>query len=222
MMLQTALLKKTLPEDKRDDLRVMEEEIGRLDHLTKRISEFLRNPAGSPEIIELKSFVQDLVQRFDAGIAFSPAECPDADIFIDRERFRSVLENLMKNALESAQESGRNPQVSVEIFRSHNDHWVSVDVLDRGDGLPAGDMKTLFDPFFTTKVHGSGIGLAISLRFIEAAGGTLELSSRESGGTRARVTLPVHAEDQKLKKSRRSLKKRLGRSWSGKSREASK
>lgn len=207
MMLQTAVLKKTLPDEQKGDLRVMEEEIGRLDHLTKRISDFLRNPSGNPEIVVLADFLEDLVQRFDAPIAFSRAACPSTSVYIDRERFRSVMENLIKNAMES-REDDEDPQTSLEVYLGSQK--VSVFVLDRGDGLPQGDRSSLFDPFFTTKVHGSGIGLAISLRFIEAAGGTLKLKPREGGGTAAKLVLPV-SEKSPGKKSGKHSDKRAKR-----------
>jgi two-component system sensor histidine kinase HydH len=48
----------------------------------------------------------------------------------------------------------------------------------------------VFDPFFTSKSTGTGIGLSISKRFVEAAGGTIAVENREGGGALVRVTLP--------------------------------
>ena len=60
---------------------------------------------------------------------------------------------------------------------------------DRGVGIDAKDQKKIFDPFFTTKIHGSGIGLSISMQFVKAVGGELVLKRRSGGGTAAIVTL---------------------------------
>ncbi len=185
--LQNAYLRKTLPGEYLGELRVIEEEIGRLNHLTTRISEFLRNPQGEPEEVMVAPFLKELISRFDQGITFNHDEYPSCRVKIDRERFRSVMENLLKNALESC-DDGRNPKVSVRMIAGSR--FVTITVGDRGDGIPFGEEKKLFDPFYTTKIHGSGIGLAISLRFIEAARGSLRIHSREGGGTLAVVKLP--------------------------------
>jgi signal transduction histidine kinase len=67
---------------------------------------------------------------------------------------------------------------------------VEVDVLDRGPGIPSEIRDKIFDPFFTSKAQGSGFGLSIARRFVEAAGGTLTLEDRPGGGIRARIALP--------------------------------
>ena len=67
---------------------------------------------------------------------------------------------------------------------------VVISVRDRGKGIPPELSEKVFDPFFTDKVYGSGVGLSLSRRFVEAAGGTLTLLQRRGGGTEARVTLP--------------------------------
>lgn len=186
--LQNAYLKKTLPEQYVGELRVIEEEIGRLNHLTGRISDFLRNPQGDPEQISVVPFVRELLAKFEHTIAFAD-QCDEAcTVVIDRERFRSIIENILLNALESCADPYRDPQVSVDI--SCGSRSVQITIADRGDGLPPGDEKKLFDPFYTTKIHGSGIGLAISLRFVEAARGTLKITPREGGGTQAVIRLP--------------------------------
>ncbi len=186
--LQNAYLRKTLPPQYVGELRVIEEEIGRLNHLTGRISDFLRNPQGEPERISVVPFVRELLAKFEHSITFADQSVSSCTVVIDRERFRSIIENILLNALESCTDTKRDPQVSVEI--SCGSRHVIITIADRGDGLPQGDGKKLFDPFYTTKIHGSGIGLAISLRFIEAARGTLRITPREGGGTQAVIKLP--------------------------------
>ncbi|MFC2821676.1 MAG: sensor histidine kinase [Spirochaetales bacterium] len=185
MTIQSALMRKLLPPEFGQDLDVMEHEITRLTNLTNRVSEFLKNPLGNPEEIELVSFITDISKLFNREI---PIETDVQKVMInfDPDRARSVFENLIKNASESCE--GRDPQVKVEIKVRHRN--VSVRVTDRGDGLPGDTKSKLFDPFFTTKMHGSGIGLSISKQFIEARNGSLRLYDRDGGGTVAEVNLP--------------------------------
>ncbi|MCF0238218.1 MAG: HAMP domain-containing histidine kinase [Sphaerochaetaceae bacterium] len=186
MTIQSALMKKLLPEQYHGDLTIMDHEIQRLTNLTNRVSDFLKNPMGEPEEIELISFISGLVPLFPQKIGLEFNGLKAVYIDFDPDRARSVFENLMKNALESTLD--RDPEVEVEV-RLLKHKMVSVAVKDRGVGLSKADREKMYDPFYTTKVHGSGIGLSISKQFVEARGGVLRLLDREGGGTVAEVVL---------------------------------
>ena len=181
--IQTGLLKKTLPEEQREELRVIEEEIGRLAVLTDRIGDFLRDPVGQPETLDLDRFVRELVVRYDRRIEYRAPTGESLHLVFDPQRLRSVLENLINNALEAA--DGEPVEIMVTATRQE----LTMSILDRGPGIPEEMRRKVFDPFFTSKVQGSGVGLAIARRFVEAAGGKLTLENRPGGGTAARVLL---------------------------------
>ena len=189
MTIQSALMRKLLPSEFHPDLDVMDHEITRLTNLTNRVSEFLKNPSGTPKDIELVSFISDIARLFRNEIKIEN-EVKSVVVSFDPDRARSVFENLIKNASESCE--NRDPEVTVEISVKHK--MVTVKVMDRGNGLPEGTREKLFDPFFTTKIHGSGIGLSISKQFVESRGGSLKLYDREGGGTVAEVTLPCKVQ----------------------------
>lgn len=193
MTIQSALMRKLLPSEFHPDLDVMDHEITRLTNLTNRVSEFLKNPSGTPKDIELVSFISDIARLFRNEIKIEN-EVKSVVVSFDPDRARSVFENLIKNASESCED--RDPQVTVEISVKHK--MVTVKVMDRGNGLPEGTREKLFDPFFTTKIHGSGIGLSISKQFVESRGGSLKLYDREGGGTVAEVSLPCKTQRGKL------------------------
>lgn len=186
MTIQSALLKKLLPKEFHADMEVMDHEIARLTSLTNRVSEFLKNPTGTPQDIEIVGFISDIAKLFAKPVNVYCDGLASAIVRFDADRARSVFENLIKNATESCQD--RDPQVSVEIKTTRHKS-VTIRVMDRGDGLPKQAKDKLFDPFYTTKIHGSGIGLSISKQFVEAQGGTLKLYDREGGGTVAEVVL---------------------------------
>ena len=62
---------------------------------------------------------------------------------------------------------------------------------DDGPGVPAELRDRIFDPFFTTKPEGSGLGLPIVRKIVDAHDGRIDLASAPDQGTRFRVTLPV-------------------------------
>ncbi len=182
--IQLALLKKTLPSEYDTDLIVIDQELNRLTQLTNKVSDFLRNPLGNPVQVDLNELLLSLIKCFDKPIAFSSEK--HYTITFDEDRARSVFENLLKNAVESAGEG--DPQVEVKIT-SGKRNLLYVFIMDRGEGIAPSELRKIFDPFFTTKIHGSGIGLSISRQFVKARGGNLRLYRREGGGTVAEVTL---------------------------------
>jgi signal transduction histidine kinase len=74
--------------------------------------------------------------------------------------------------------------------RQHKDR-VEIIVSDTGYGIPADRMEKIFNYYYTTKKDGSGLGLPIAHRIIEAHGGQLKLESKLGEGTKATITLPI-------------------------------
>ncbi len=188
--IQTGLLHKLLPEEYSEDLDIIDHEVDRITNLTNRVSEFLKKPQGTPVEIELISFITDISKLFRQEIKVDKYDNCRLYAMFDEDRARSVFENLIKNATESCE--GRDPQVVVRIRRKRDK--AIIQVMDRGDGISEEARKKLFDPFFTTKIHGSGIGLAISKQFVEAASGSLKVGSRDGGGTVVEVELPCYTK----------------------------
>jgi two-component system sensor histidine kinase HydH len=182
--LQTGIMRRVHAAESPRELTLIEEETDRITQLVERIGEFLRDPIGNPEEIEISGFLKDLVSRFEWKI--EGFESPDEAVYVsfDRNRLRTVLENLLKNAAESG---GEATPFSIQILPTRQ--RVDIRIVDHGVGISPELQEKMFDPFYTTKVKGSGIGLAISKRFVESLGGTLRLENVREGGTEARVTL---------------------------------
>lgn len=111
-------------------------------------------------------------------------DCPPGLVLrADPESLRQILFNLWLNAFEAVPPGGL---VECRATRAHD--TVRFEVADRGSGPPPGDP---FEPFYTTKVNGTGLGLTVCRRLIEAHGGRIALSARVGGGTLVEVWLPV-------------------------------
>lgn len=185
--IQIALLKRTVAKENMEDLYTIEHETKRLIELTDKVSDFLRKPLGEPKRIDAVKEIKELFPLFKDEIIYEPESLESVFTEFDPNRFRSVFENLIKNAIEATRE-GEVPEVSINIRRVRKGKF-EITVKDRGVGIDAKDQKKIFDPFFTTKIHGSGIGLSISMQFVKAVGGELVLKRRSGGGTAAIVTL---------------------------------
>ncbi len=107
----------------------------------------------------------------------------------DPDQVRQILMNLIINALEANNGSGR---VTVSAFRQ--ERQVRVEVCDQGPGVPPGKSEEVFDPFFSTKERGSGLGLAIARRLARGLGGDLVAGPAPQGGG-ARFVLTLTPEE---------------------------
>jgi two-component system nitrogen regulation sensor histidine kinase GlnL len=117
----------------------------------------------------------------------------------DQEKLTQVILNLVRNALDAV--AGRAaPTITVETgvaslrLRSASGRTrplARIAVLDDGPGIPDAMMSRLFTPFATSKPHGTGLGLAVSRRIVDAHGGRIEVRNRSVGGAEATVYLPL-------------------------------
>lgn len=110
----------------------------------------------------------------------------------DEARLEQVFANLLSNAVKYSPAGGL---VEVVVRREHSE--AVLDVVDRGMGVPEEEREQLFAPFSRTPtavetgIEGTGLGLYISRRIVEAHGGSIGLHETPGGGTTFRVTLPV-------------------------------
>lgn len=193
ILLQAELASRLCPKEAERELAGIVAETRRIQLLVDRIGDFLREPAGSPEPIVLADFVSGVLLRAGPGGGAVPVSAADGAaglaVRADAARLRSVVENLARNAYDA----GGDPEEVAALVREEGSRAI-LEVADRGAGIPEDiDPERLFDPFFTTKTRGFGLGLALCRRFVEAAGGSIELVRRDGGGTVARVSLPKAA-----------------------------
>ena len=133
--------------------------------------------------------IGDLVRRVASLETRSPVKIvggPEIVVQGDSAQLEQLLINLLRNAVDAAQETeGR-----VEAGWVHKNGQLEVWVRDEGPGVA--NTANLFVPFFTTKAGGSGIGLVLSRQIAEAHGGALTLENRAQGpGCEARLRLPL-------------------------------
>jgi signal transduction histidine kinase len=106
----------------------------------------------------------------------------------DRRALRSILENLLGNALRYTPEEGEILLAAEEVK-----NLVQFTVRDTGRGIEAERLSTIFDRFNPMSESGSGLGLALVRRLVESLGGQIAVESRLGHGTTFRFALPVAA-----------------------------
>ncbi|HEY8150456.1 MAG TPA: PAS domain S-box protein [Vicinamibacteria bacterium] len=107
---------------------------------------------------------------------------------LDAGRMEQVLENLLANAVQHAP---RGTAVRVSAHLTNGDAAVAFRVEDEGPGIGPADLERLFEPFFSRRKGGTGLGLPIVQRIVDAHGGVIRVANRPQGGAVFSVTLPV-------------------------------
>jgi len=176
-----------------------------LDRLIEDLRTLVLTDAGSlvlnKEPTDLGAVVRDAVDSFLAqaeagGVALS-AEIADQPLIaeVDPARIRSVVGNLLSNALRHTRSGG---SIRVEVRPSNEQ--VVVTLADDGEGIPPDLLPRVFERFVKgASSPGSGLGLAIAHDIVAAHGGTLEIESQPGSGTRVRVSLPAAQLPQEKK-----------------------
>jgi two-component system sensor histidine kinase HydH len=190
--LQTGILEKTVDAGKQE-ICIINQEVDRLSSLVYRVNDYLREPAGESAPIDICRLLSETSKRVCGSDIIDKAGSTVASttILADENRMRSVLENILRNACES----GSPVSAIIASIKCH-DGKASVTIVDRGRGMANEELMRAFDPFYTTKSSGTGIGLAISKRFTEAAGGNISVENREGGGLAVLLVLPLHEPER--------------------------
>lgn len=108
--------------------------------------------------------------------------------WVDREQLYRVLANLVENAIQAQAETGGR----IGILLHSVPGAATIEISDRGTGIPDGMRDKIFRPFFTNRPGGTGLGLAIARKIVELHHGTLAVSATGPQGTTFTIRLPLN------------------------------
>ena len=186
---------------------LIQQESGRLTDLVEQVMRFAGANAGrviqEREPIDVEPVVDAAINA--AKLTPESAGCTmekrvDADlpqVLGDPLALRHALENLLANAAKYG--SGDDRWIGVTVCRAGRDEQpeVEIRVADRGPGIPAEEQKHIFDPFYRgaravqDQVHGTGLGLSLVKKIVEAHGGSIKVRSEPMQGAEFTVRLPA-------------------------------
>ncbi len=112
-------------------------------------------------------------------------------VLADGEKLRQVFANILDNAIDALDGVAEDRRVELFIENGTRAAAATVRVRDNGCGIPADKIERIFNPFFTTKEKGTGLGMAISRKIVEAHEGTIDVVSETGRGTEFLVSLPL-------------------------------
>ena len=187
-------------EDRGILLSIVDEEAARLNRLVTDLLRFARPVSVKRSPVSLGELANRSRSQILDGyeIVVSIAEDPDLQtVWADPNLFRLVFDNLVQNACQSMRGGGR---IDILVTRGAlpTGAAVAIQIKDHGHGMEPEVRERALDPFFTTRPSGTGLGLPIVQRIVEAHGGELLIDSEEGEGTRVTLLLPLGAplEDQ--------------------------
>lgn len=155
-----------------------------------------RAPASSFDLRDALRTVQALLApqaaSHRAQLEFDMPQDP-VPVVADPVEMEQVAFNLVRNALEATEGLGSAARVAVKLTQETG--RIVLEIIDNGPGVPPDLRPRLFTPFTTTRVGGTGLGLALSQRLVERAGGEIALVENGPGAT-FRIVLPRNEHPQ--------------------------
>ncbi|MFO0626059.1 MAG: ATP-binding protein [Polyangiales bacterium] len=217
------------PAESRELSAQVREAAERASNLTRQLLLFSRKQAPRHATLDLSAVVTNVARMLrrivGEGVHLEAACDPGLpSVRGDVGMIEQVLMNLAVNARDAMPQGGRleirtsgvalDDAAAARIPGARAGAFVTVEVTDSGEGIPAEVLPHIFEPFFTTKEvgHGTGLGLATVRAIVEQHLGWIELRSRPGEGTTFRVAFPVDAgAASSVEPQRQSLRSGDGR-----------
>lgn len=180
-------------EERQTYLPMLLREVDRMNRIIEALLYFARPCQAATAPTNLSKVVQDTMMLLrnraeSQGIHFEAdidAELPLVEL--DEEQFKQVFLNLLINSIQAMEQGG-----SIRVTGQYLDDAEEVELVfaDTGPGIPEHLKEKVFDPFFTTKDAGTGLGLSVVHRIVEAQGGRVYLEDTPGGGVQVRLIIP--------------------------------
>jgi signal transduction histidine kinase len=182
-----------------DYAHVALEELDRVERSISHLLRFARDEEMTLQTMRLPEVLDSALETFRdrigrSGVSVKREVATDGIIRGDPEKLRRVIINLVGNALDALEQS-QTPGPRIEVAAGENlagtEVWLRI--RDNGPGIEPETLKKIFNPFFTSKRDGTGLGLALSKKVVDAHGGSLEAGSVPGAGAEFLLTLPKPA-----------------------------
>jgi len=196
------LLDKDIPDDIKEDVKIISSEAQRAAGVVKNLLTFARKHASVKQLVNVNEVVEKVLELRDYEQKVSnirtdtrfAADLPE--VMADYFQLQQVFLNIIINAEHFMIEAHNRGNLTIVTERANN--MVRASFIDDGPGVPPENLRRLFDPFFTTKEVGDGTGLGLSIchGIITEHGGRIYVESEPGRGATFTVELPVSASDR--------------------------
>ena len=177
--------------------QIMIAETDRLNRVISQLIEFARPLQLKKERTRLAELARQTVRLVEAEAAKQTVAVdvrvrePLPDVEVDPDKIKQVLLNLLLNALAAMPGGGK---LTVDLAAQGS--FLDVAVSDTGEGIRAEDLPRIYDPYFTSKPAGTGLGLAVVQKIMDAHGGRIFVESTRGAGTTVTLRFVLMSDDQ--------------------------
>jgi signal transduction histidine kinase len=176
--------------------KFIEQEADRLTQVLTKLLGFSRMDEPKKDFLNMNDIVDDTVlfmehhlTRFK-NVEIAVEKEPDLPLVqVDRIHVQQTVVNILMNAAQAMPGGGK-----ILIKTGRGDQYVFISITDTGVGIKEEDLEKIFEPFFTTKEkeQGTGLGLSLCKRLIEANAGKIEVESTVGEGTTFTIMIPIN------------------------------
>jgi signal transduction histidine kinase len=190
-VLKTKVQQEKPKADTMKHVRILEREIEHLQQVIQGFMTYARPEVPRKGRTKLNPIINEVCQMARAEATKSKVRIETRlgknlrDLKVDREQIKRSLHNIVINAIQASKEQGK-----IIIRSNANRGRLNVSVKDDGEGIGKEQLKKIFDLYYTTKSNGTGLGLPVTRRIIQANGGHIQIDSKPGQGTRVSITLP--------------------------------
>ncbi|MBI4961784.1 MAG: PAS domain S-box protein [Desulfomonile tiedjei] len=190
-------------------VRIISSEIQRLEKILNTLIDFTRLESVVQQMTNPNAIIQNVLNLYEEALGEKGLKLDVnlrdgiGEILLDPDRFEQVVRNLVSNAMEASPSGGTihvetglstPSDKALETAALESASYFEMKIRNHGPMIKQEDLQRLFSPFFTTKSYGTGIGLTVSKKIVEAHKGSISVRSDDRGTTFV-VWLPLDRQE---------------------------
>jgi signal transduction histidine kinase len=167
-------------------VHTIQNEIRRLDKTVNNLLSYLRSENLSKNDTDVNLLLEEIFHLYEREIKAHSIKLvtnysKSCIINLDAERFKTVLMNVVTNAIQSMEQGG-----TLKVTTDQQEKLISIE--DTGPGIPKKNLEHIFDLFYTTKSAGTGLGLPTAYKIMQEHGGSIQIRSEQVQGTKVLIS----------------------------------
>jgi signal transduction histidine kinase len=175
--------------------KVALDELARVERSVSHLLKYAKEEDYKLESVNLAAVLDGALTQMRAkleanGIAVSRNYLGGPTVRADADKLRQVFSNIIDNAIDAMTGVAAERRIEVAIQRGRTG-MATVRIRDNGCGIPADKLGKIFNPFYTSKENGTGLGLGVAKKVIDAHRGTIEVTSSPGEGAEFALSIPL-------------------------------
>lgn len=169
---------------------IIHNEIQNLLSIAKNFSTFAKLIVPDKSTFSPQEQLDTIIDSYSSDYIINRDYQTDSLAYFDKDHFYQIVTNILQNAIEASEK-----ETPIDITLTEERGQLIVAIEDHGYGIESEALNRIFNPYFTKKSAGSGIGLALVMKFIDSNGSTIYVNSKEGVGTKFMFSMEVSNED---------------------------